>query len=128
MHDHNNHDHTNLHLKVLLRSKTKLLLYSQKLTKLHRSHSYIFQTPISLLLKHGKPTLPRIIFQKAKSARGFPEFVQSHDNALDISCPAKQFIELLFSGVKGQVSYIEGGGVLEASLLLNTRPLKTKHQ
>jgi len=62
--------------------------------------------------------IPRVVFEKAKATRGFLDFVQTHDNSFNVASLAEQLVQLLLSGVKGEIPNVEGGTELKLAFLL----------
>ena len=60
-----------------------------------------------------------VVLDEAKPARRLVEAVQAHDEALELAALGEEGVDLLFGGVEGQVTDVEGRGV--AQLLLEVR-------
>jgi hypothetical protein len=47
-----------------------------------------------------------VVLDEAEAARGLLEAVEAHDEAFDLTDLGKKFVDLLFGGVKGSVSFV----------------------
>lgn len=71
---------------------------------------------------------PERILYKAKTTRGFLDLVQTHDNPFDISALGEELLDLLLSGVEGQVADIQRGGNLQRFLLQLSATLRAQRR
>ena len=54
-----------------------------------------------------------VVLDEAEAAGRLLEAVEAHDQALDLAALAEELVDLLLGGVEGEVTDVEGAGVLE---------------
>lgn len=67
------------------------------------------------------------ILHEAEAAGGFLDFVQPHDDLLNVAAFAEELVDLLLRGVEGEVPHVQCAALPQQPLLVVPRPLGRKN-